>query len=67
METKPKPGSVSNSWPKSVLVVMALLVFVGQPILGDQAVTRIALGIVVLWFLIGPGFRYSRALAARWG
>ena len=51
------------SWPKSVLLVGAILIFAVDPLLGSDVAVKIAIGIVVLWMLIGPGFGYARAFA----
>lgn len=51
------------SWPKSVLLVGAILIFAVDPILGSEVAVKLAIGIIVLWMLIGPGFGYARAFA----
>jgi len=55
------------SWPKSVLITGAVLIFLVAPVLGDQAAVRIAMGIAVLWFLIGPGMGYAQKFAKSLG
>ena len=55
------------SWPKSVLLAGAILIFLVGPLAGDGVAVRIALGIAVLWFLIGPGMGYAQKFAKSLG
>lgn len=55
------------SWPKSVLIVGALLIFIGVPVLGESASMKLAAGMITLWFLIGPGMKHAQAFALKLG
>jgi len=55
------------SWPKSVLLAGAVLIFLVAPVVGDQTALRITMGIAVLWFLIGPGMGYAEKFAGQIG
>ncbi len=51
------------SWPKSVLLVGAILIFAIDPLLGSSVAVKLAAAIFVLWMLIGPGFGYAQTFA----